>query len=86
MNEETRRRIQADVLGQVIGNELGAPTESMSRADLRTTFGRVSGFLSSDPAGTDDTEYAAGYGVPATSGVHLRALAEQLVNAVNVPS
>jgi ADP-ribosylglycohydrolase len=30
----------------------------MSREEIRTRYGWVDGFLSSDPAGTDDTEYA----------------------------
>ncbi|WP_426516080.1 ADP-ribosylglycohydrolase family protein [Diaminobutyricibacter sp. McL0618] len=47
------------MLGQAIGDALGAPTEGMSRAGIREQFGRVVDFLSDDPAGTDDTEYAA---------------------------
>lgn len=59
MNEKTLSRIRGAVLGQAIGDALGAPTEGMTRADIRSRFGRVTGFLSDDPAGTDDTEYAA---------------------------
>jgi ADP-ribosylglycohydrolase len=59
VNEETRNRIRGAVLGQAIGDALGAPTEGMSRAGIREQFGRVTDFLSDDPAGTDDTEYAA---------------------------
>lgn len=59
MSDETRQRIRGAVLGQAIGDALGAPTEGMTRAAIREQFGRVTDFLSDDPAGTDDTEYAA---------------------------
>ncbi|MBF4632715.1 ADP-ribosylglycohydrolase family protein [Clavibacter michiganensis subsp. phaseoli] len=52
-------RIRGVVIGQAVGDALGAPTEGMSRAEIRAQFGRVEGFLSDDPAGTDDSEYAA---------------------------
>ncbi|MFD6697923.1 MULTISPECIES: ADP-ribosylglycohydrolase family protein [unclassified Microbacterium] len=54
-----RDRIRGAVLGQAIGDALGAPTEGMTRQAIRDNFGRVVDFLSDDPAGTDDTEYAA---------------------------
>jgi ADP-ribosylglycohydrolase len=57
--EATLNRIRGAVLGQAVGDALGAPTEGMSRAGIRARYGRVTGFLSDDPAGTDDTEYAA---------------------------
>jgi ADP-ribosylglycohydrolase len=59
MNEETRQRIRGAVVGQAIGDALGAPTEGMTRVAIRERYGRVTGFLAEDPAGTDDTEYAA---------------------------
>ncbi|MFE4951081.1 ADP-ribosylglycohydrolase family protein [Leifsonia sp. NPDC056665] len=59
MDEGTRNRIRGAVLGQAIGDALGAPTEGMTRAGIREQFDRVVDFLSDDPAGTDDTEYAA---------------------------
>jgi ADP-ribosylglycohydrolase len=59
MTEALRDRIHGAVLGQAIGDALGAPTEGMTRAAIRAAHGRVTGFLSDDPAGTDDTEYAA---------------------------
>jgi len=59
MTTERRRRIHGAVLGQAIGDALGAPTEGMTREAIRRQYGRVTGFLSDDPAGTDDTEYAA---------------------------
>lgn len=59
MNDRMRDRIRGAIIGQAIGDALGAPTEGMSRATIRELYGRVTGFLSEDPAGTDDTEYAA---------------------------
>lgn len=56
---DLRDRIRGAVLGQAIGDALGAPTEGLTRAAIRQAHGRVTGFLSGDPAGTDDTEYAA---------------------------
>lgn len=87
MNQATRKRIQGAVLGQAIGDALGAPTEGMSRAAIRNRFGRVTGFLSGDPAGTDDTEYAAltaqillKYGSKVTSADVAREWTVALVN------
>jgi ADP-ribosylglycohydrolase len=54
-----RERVHGAVVGQAVGDALGAPTEGMSRSTIRSVHGRVTGFLSSDQAGTDDSEYAA---------------------------
>ncbi|WP_447949599.1 ADP-ribosylglycohydrolase family protein [Microbacterium aurum] len=56
---DLRDRIHGAIIGQAIGDALGAPTEGMSRAGIRERFGYVTDFLSDDPAGTDDTEYGA---------------------------
>ena len=53
-----RDRIHGAMLGQAIGDALGAPTEGMTRAEIRAVHGRVTDFVDDDPAGTDDTEYA----------------------------
>jgi ADP-ribosylglycohydrolase len=53
-----RDRVAGALYGQAAGDALGAPTEGMSQAEIRARHGWVDGFLSSDPAGTDDTEYA----------------------------
>lgn len=58
MTAPTRDRIHGAILGQAIGDALGAPTEGMTRAQIRATHGRVTDFVDDDPAGTDDTEYA----------------------------
>jgi ADP-ribosylglycohydrolase len=54
-----RDRIHGAVLGQAVGDALGAPTEGMARVEIRERFGRVTDFLTEDQAGTDDSEYAA---------------------------
>jgi ADP-ribosylglycohydrolase len=46
------------IIGQAVGDALGAPTESMSVSEIRATYGWIDDFVSDDPAGTDDTEYA----------------------------
>jgi ADP-ribosylglycohydrolase len=46
------------LVGGAIGDALGAPVEGLTRAEIATQHGRVSDFLSDDPIGTDDTDYA----------------------------
>ena len=41
-----------------MGDALGAPAENMRPSEIRRRWGRIEGFVSDDPAGTDDTEYA----------------------------
>ena len=59
MTAGLRARIRGAVVGQAVGDAMGAPTEGLSRARIRELHGRVTGFLSDDQAGTDDSEYAA---------------------------
>ncbi|MFT4029220.1 MAG: ADP-ribosylglycohydrolase family protein [Protaetiibacter sp.] len=59
MTSPLRSRIHGAVLGQAIGDALGAPTEGMPRTEIAARYERVTSFLDDDPAGTDDTEYAA---------------------------
>ncbi|HEY1639292.1 MAG TPA: ADP-ribosylglycohydrolase family protein [Streptosporangiaceae bacterium] len=51
-------RIYGALIGQAVGDALGAPTEGMSRAEITSRYGWVEDFVSDDPTGTDDTEYA----------------------------
>jgi ADP-ribosylglycohydrolase len=51
-------RVYGALIGQAVGDALGAPTEGMTRAEITATYGWVDDFVSDDPAGTDDTEYA----------------------------
>ncbi|MFC3995250.1 ADP-ribosylglycohydrolase family protein [Nocardiopsis sediminis] len=52
------QRARGALLGLAAGDALGAPTEGMTLDGIRALHGRVTGFLSEDAAGTDDTEYA----------------------------
>jgi ADP-ribosylglycohydrolase len=51
-------RVYGALIGQAVGDALGAPTEGMTREEITAKYGWVDDFLSDDPAGTDDTEYA----------------------------
>ncbi|WP_307783609.1 ADP-ribosylglycohydrolase family protein [Streptomyces spinoverrucosus] len=51
-------RVYGALIGQAVGDALGAPTEGLSRAQIVERYGWVSDFVDDDPAGTDDTEYA----------------------------
>ncbi|MDI3402956.1 ADP-ribosylglycohydrolase family protein [Streptomyces cavernicola] len=55
---ELRARARGALLGLAVGDALGAPVENMKPSEIRARWGRVEGFLTDDPAGTDDTEYA----------------------------
>ncbi|MCD2498181.1 ADP-ribosylglycohydrolase family protein [Microbacterium nymphoidis] len=54
----TLDRARGSLLGLAIGDAMGAPTEGMTLPAIRERWGRVTGFLEEDAAGTDDTEYA----------------------------
>lgn len=51
-------RVYGALIGQAVGDALGAPTEGMTREEISSGYGWVDDFVSDDPAGTDDTEYA----------------------------
>jgi ADP-ribosylglycohydrolase len=51
-------RVYGALIGQAVGDALGAPTEGMTREQITSKYGWVDDFVSDDPAGTDDTEYA----------------------------
>lgn len=51
-------RVYGALIGQAVGDALGAPTEGMTRDEITARYGWVEDFLSDDPSGTDDTEYA----------------------------
>ena len=44
--------------GLAIGDALGRPVEGLSPAQIRSQYGGVEDFLSQNPGGSDDTEYA----------------------------
>ncbi|MET7859041.1 ADP-ribosylglycohydrolase family protein [Streptomyces sp. NPDC005318] len=51
-------RARGALLGLAVGDALGAPAENLRPSEIRHRWGRIEGFVSDDPAGTDDTEYA----------------------------
>ncbi|AQT72039.1 ADP-ribosylglycohydrolase family protein [Streptomyces sp. fd1-xmd] len=51
-------RARGALMGLAVGDALGAPAENMKPSQIRAKWGRIEGFVSDDPAGTDDTEYA----------------------------
>jgi ADP-ribosylglycohydrolase len=53
-----RDRACGAMLGLAVGDAIGAPAENMRPSEIRRRWGRIEGFVSDDPAGTDDTEYA----------------------------
>lgn len=53
-----RERARGALLGLAVGDALGAPAENMKPSQIRQRWGRIEGFVTDDPVGTDDTEYA----------------------------
>lgn len=51
------RRAQGALLGVAVGDAMGAPVEGRSAAEIRATYGRITGFLSAAATGTDDTDF-----------------------------
>ncbi len=51
-------RARGCLVGQAIGDALGAPVEGYKPASIRQRYGRIDDFLQDHPVGTDDTEYA----------------------------
>ncbi|MCA1222780.1 ADP-ribosylglycohydrolase family protein, partial [Streptomyces sp. 8L] len=53
-----RDRAGGALTGLAVGDALGAPAENMKPSQIRQRWGRIEDFVSDNPAGTDDTEYA----------------------------
>ncbi|MEU0963939.1 ADP-ribosylglycohydrolase family protein [Streptomyces sp. NPDC005917] len=51
-------RARGALLGLAVGDALGAPAENMKPSEIRARWGRITGYVSDTPSGTDDTEYA----------------------------
>lgn len=51
-------RARGALAGLAIGDALGRPVEGFSALEIQQRYGRVTGYLESTPAGSDDTEYA----------------------------
>lgn len=57
MTPSTQDRARGALLGLAVGDALGAPAENLTPERIRERWGRITGFVSDDPVGTDDTEY-----------------------------
>ncbi|MFD4597474.1 ADP-ribosylglycohydrolase family protein [Streptomyces sp. NPDC058464] len=55
---DLRDRARGALLGLAVGDALGAPAENMKPSEIRARWGRITGYVTDHPAGTDDTEYA----------------------------
>ncbi|TQJ52325.1 ADP-ribosylglycohydrolase family protein [Streptomyces sp. SLBN-115] len=55
---DLRERARGALLGLAVGDALGAPAENMKPSEIRARWGRITGYVTDRPAGTDDTEYA----------------------------
>ncbi|MFF7975450.1 ADP-ribosylglycohydrolase family protein [Streptomyces sp. NPDC007905] len=53
-----RERARGTLLGLAVGDALGAPAENLKPSEIRARWGRITGYVSEKPCGTDDTEYA----------------------------
>ncbi|MET7285063.1 ADP-ribosylglycohydrolase family protein [Streptomyces sp. NPDC005573] len=53
-----RERARGALLGLAVGDALGAPAENLKPSEIRARWGRITGYVSENPSGTDDTEYA----------------------------
>ncbi|WP_250401492.1 ADP-ribosylglycohydrolase family protein [Streptomyces cellostaticus] len=53
-----RERARGAMLGLAVGDALGAPAENLRPSEIRARWGRITGYVSERPCGTDDTEYA----------------------------
>ncbi|MDE0868650.1 MAG: ADP-ribosylglycohydrolase family protein [Aquiluna sp.] len=59
MNEiGMKNRAQGSIAGLSIGDALGRPVEGFTPREIQEKWGRVEGYVSDDPLGSDDTEYA----------------------------
>ncbi|MGW3265678.1 ADP-ribosylglycohydrolase family protein [Streptomyces sp. NPDC001056] len=53
-----RARARGALLGLAVGDALGAPAENLKPSEIRARWGRITGYVTDQPQGTDDTEYA----------------------------
>ncbi|GAA3138693.1 hypothetical protein GCM10010521_26320 [Streptomyces rameus] len=53
-----RERARGALLGLAVGDALGAPAENLRPSEIRARWGRITGYVTEQPCGTDDTEYA----------------------------
>jgi ADP-ribosylglycohydrolase len=55
--DDLLRRARGSLVGVAIGDAMGAPVEGRSAAAIRAEYGQITGFLSDEAAGTDDTDF-----------------------------
>lgn len=55
---EISDRARGSIAGLSVGDALGRPVEGMLPQEIQAKWGRVEGYVSDDPLGSDDTEYA----------------------------
>ena len=58
MNDELVNRARGALVGLAVGDALGQPTEGLTPLQIRQQWGRITDFLTDEPSGSDDTEYA----------------------------
>jgi len=78
------------LMGLAVGDALGSPTEGKSPAEIQQRWGRVTDFLSDQPTGSDDTEYALfsarlllRHGFELTSQLVAQAWREEIISEKN---
>jgi ADP-ribosylglycohydrolase len=57
MLDDLKRRARGSLLGAAIGDAMGAPCEGMTMQAIQEQYGVITGFLSDDAVGTDDTDF-----------------------------
>lgn len=57
-NNATANRARGAIAGLSVGDALGRPVEGLLPHEIQEKWGRVEGYVSDDPLGSDDTEYA----------------------------
>lgn len=55
--DQYRQRARGSLLGAAIGDAMGAACEGMTAAAIREQFGVLTGFVSDQAVGTDDTDF-----------------------------
>lgn len=53
-----RDRARGSIAGLAIGDAIGRPVEGLTAQEIQDQYGRVTGYIDDEPAGSDDTEYA----------------------------
>ena len=58
MEIDVTSRARGAIAGLSVGDALGRPVEGLLPHEIQEKWGRVEGYVSDDPIGSDDTEYA----------------------------